>query len=811
MKEKFTVEGMTCASCQSHVEKAVRKLNGVNDVNVNLLTKTMEVDIDDESLKEKICIAVKNAGYKAFQTKEEKNEKDLSFIKLIISFIFLILLMYVSMSHMFNLPLPNFLSGLNNALVFAITQLVLTIPPIIIYRNYFISGFKNLVKLSPNMDSLICIGAVASLIYGIIAIFMINYGLNTNNYDLVSNYYHNLYFESCSMILTLVSLGKYFEERSKRKTTKALNKLMDLAPKKAIIEIDNSEKEIDVSDVKIDDVIVIRKGESIPVDGKIIYGSASLNQSNITGESIPVRKTINDEVYASTIVTSGFIKVKASKISSDSSINTIIKLVEEASSSKAPISKLVDRVSGIFVPIVMLISIITFIISMISNNGFELSFNFACSVLVVACPCALGLATPVSIMVGTGKGAECGLLIKNAEILEKAQYIKTIVLDKTGTITEGKPTVCDKISYDEKFDKIAYSLELYSEHPLADAITNYYKNQNIQSVDVNDFVSLDGRGLKGTINGETYYAGNLLLINELSLKTKELEELCDSLSLNNKTPIVFAAKDKVLGVLGITDEIKSTSIYSIKELQKLGIKVIMLTGDNNKIASSIAKKVGIDEVYAEVLPQDKQRVINSLKKDDHHLVAMIGDGVNDALALTSSDLGISVGGGSDIAKESSDIVLLRNDLLDVKNVILLSRKVFRTIKLNLFWAFFYNSIGIVLASGLFYKSFNISLNPMICSFMMSLSSVFVVLNALTINFFKIERSEIKMKEIILSIEGMMCKHCQKHIEDALSAVEGVSKVEVSLENKNAKVTCLESLDSSKLIEAVEKEGYSCNI
>ncbi len=804
MKKKFLVDGMTCANCQIHIEKAVNKLEDVNDCKVNLLTKSMEVDFNKEETNDKIIEAVKNAGYKVIISNEKK--KDYKLIKLIISFGFLIILMYVSMSHMFHFPLPNFLNGIENAVWFVLTQLLLTLPIVIIYFNYFISGYSKLFKRAPNMESLIALGVTASIIYGIVALILIIYGQNNNNMELVEKYYEKLYFESAGMILTLVSLGKYFEDKSKKKTTEALTKLMDLTPKKAIIEGNNTEKEINVEEVQVGDIIILRKGQSVPVDGEIIYGEASLNTSNITGESMPVKKNIGDNVFASTIVTSGFIKIKATQVGDNTSIANIIKLVEEASISKAPISKLVDRVSAVFVPVVLIISLMTFLISLIISKSIELSFDFACSVLVVACPCALGLATPVAIMVGTGKGAECGLLIKNAEILEKTQFIKTIVLDKTGTITEGNPKVSDVIKYDDMLEEISYSLEVLSEHPLATAIVEHFE-EHTNKKNVDNFSSIEGQGIKGIIDQKNYYAGNLTLIKELNLWTPDLEKTCDKLSLENKTPLIFASENKILGIIAITDKIKDTSIQSILELKKMGIKVVMLTGDNKKVAQSIAKLVNIDEVYADVLPQEKQKIINSLQKDNHHLVAMVGDGVNDALALTSSDLGISLGGGSDIAKESSDIVLLRNDLLDVKNVILLSKKIFRTIKFNLFWALFYNSIGIILATGIFYP--HLYLNPMICSLMMSLSSVFVVLNSLSINNFKIERSEIKMKKIVLKIEGMMCNHCVNHVETALKSVEGVNEVNVSLENKTATISCLESVDVNKLINAVIEEGYSC--
>lgn len=808
MKKKFFIEGMTCASCVSHVDKSVRNLVGVEEVNVSLMTNSMDVEFNDQCSEKQIIEAVKNAGYQAFLEKKAE-KKDNSLIKLIISFILLMLLMYVSMGHMINLPLPPFLLGHENALAFSLVQLVLTLPILIIYRHFFVNGFKRLFKLAPNMDSLIAIGSSSALIYGVFSIVMIIIGLSNNDHDILKQYHDNLYFESAAMILVLVSFGKFLEKKSKNKTTLAIKQLMDLAPKKATLLVEDEERVIPLEDVKKGDILVIKKGEIVPVDGKIIFGNASIDQSNITGESIPVSKTIGERVFSSTIVSSGYLKMEAEKVGEDTSINNIIRLVKEASDSKAPISKLVDKVSFVFVPVVMLIALVTFIVHMIISKEFEPSFNYAISVLVVACPCALGLATPVAIMVGTGKGAQCGLLIKNAEILEKAQHIKTIVLDKTGTLTEGKPRVTDVIKYDDNLLTIAYSLENYSEHPLANSITSYCENKDIELLEVNEFHSLEGRGLTGQINGVKYYAGNLLLLKEKNLLTEEIESLYDKLSLESKTPLIFMSEDKVIGIIAVCDLLKPSSIQAVNDLTKLGVEIIMLTGDNKKIASMVAKEAMIDKVYAEVFPEDKQKIVNSLKKDEHHLVAMIGDGVNDALALSSADLGISLGGGSDIAKESADIVLLRNDLLDVKNIILLSKRVFLTIKVNLFWAFFYNCIGIVLATGILYQPLGLKLNPMLSSLMMSISSLFVVLNALTINLFKTEKEKIKMKEINLSIEGMMCNHCVNHVETALKAVGGVSKVEVSLQNKSAKVVCNDYVDEEALISAVEKAGYQC--
>lgn len=818
-KVKFDIEGMTCAACQSHIQKAVSSLNGVDNCNVNLLTNSMVVEFDEKICSEEtICESVDKIGYKAFsQNSPQKNnktkEKDHDLRKLIISIVFLVLLMYISMGEMIHLPIPSIFKGEENALIYAFTQLLLVIPILIIYNNYFVSGYKKLFHLNPSMDSLIAIGASASLIYGVFAIYMIGYGLGHNELEIVHSYMHNLYFESAGMILTLVSVGKYLEKKSKKKTTVALTKLMDLAPKQATIIIDNEEKVVPIEQVNKNDIVVIKKGQAIPVDGIIIEGNASIDQSNITGESMPVYKSLNETVFSSTIITAGYIKIKASRVGEDSSINTIIKLVEEASNSKAPISKLVDKISRIFVPVIISIAILTFIISLCIGDSFELAFNFAISVLVIACPCALGLATPVAIMVGTGKGAENGLLIKNAEILEKAHLIKTIVLDKTGTITEGKPKVVDIIKLsDDDLLSIAYSIESHSEHPLANSIITYGKENNAEMLKVEDFTSLDGRGLKASINNETFYIGNLKLAEELKINTTQIDDIYQQASNEGKNPLIFIKNHQIIGLINIKDQIKEHSKQAINELHKIGINVIMLTGDNKYTANTIAKEVNIDHVYSEVYPEDKQAIINSLKKDDKHLVAMVGDGVNDALALTSADLGIAIGGGSDIALDSSDIILIRNDLIDVKNILLLSKKVINTIRGNLFWAFFYNCIGVVLASGIFYHPFGIKLNPMIGSLAMSLSSVFVVLNALTINLFKPQKfnkkEEIKMEqELVLNVKGMMCNHCKTHVEKACLSCSNVTKAEVSLEKGNVTVHYTNPIDINQIKNAIVEAGY----
>ena len=809
IKEKYIVEGMTCAACSAHVDKAVNSLDGIISCTVNLLSNNMEVEYDEAKCSSSdIIMSVTKAGYKAYLPNAKKEisvEKDHKLTKLISSFIILIILMYVSMGHMVKLPLPNFL---DNPINFAFTQFILTLPILYIYRNYFISGYKKLWKRNPNMDSLISLGATASVLYGVIAIYMMGYGLATNNQDLVARYHHNLYFESAGMILTLVSLGKYFESLSKKKTTNAIGHLMDLAPKMATIIKDEKEKLVNVNDVNVGDTLICKRGEIIPVDGVIVDGAASIGEANITGESIPVYKRVNDEVFSATTIETGYIKIKATKVKEDTSIATIIRLVEEASNSKAPISKLADKVSGIFVPIIMSIAIITFILNLLFNRGFELAFNFGISVLVIACPCALGLATPVAIMVGTGKGAEAGLIIKNAEILEKAHLIKTVVFDKTGTITVGKPEVNETIFYDDKALEIAYSLEAMSEHPLALSVINYAMDKGVKKGNVSNYEFLDGLGLKGEINGVTYYIGNTRLANELGINLDSEMKLINKLSSNGNTVLLVCEKERILGVFGIKDKVKETSKEAISLLKKQGVNVVMLTGDNKLTAEAIASEVGVNEVIAEVLPTDKNDVINSLKKDDKNLVAMVGDGVNDALALTTADLGIAIGAGSDVAIDSSDIVLLRNDLLDVLNVINLSKRVLNTIKGNLFWAFFYNCIGVILATGLLYPT--IKLNPMVGSLAMSFSSVFVVLNALTINLFKIKREkkeEVKMNSITIGVGGMMCKHCKAHVEEACKKVSNVIDAVASLEDKNVTVTYQGEINVEAIKESIKQAGY----
>ena len=817
MKQKFNVEGMTCSACSVHVDKAVRKLDGVIDCNVNLLSNTMEVEYDESKVNNSdIEKAVKDAGYIAYTNiLKQSKKKDTALIKLIICFSLLVILMYITMGHMVGLHLPDFLSGTSNALRYASVQLILIIPILIIYNRFFVSGYKKLFKGAPNMDSLIALGATASIIYGLFAMIRMYQGLQVLDFALVDEYRKNLYFESAGMILTLVSFGKYLESMSKKKTTNAITKLIGLAPKTARVLINEEEVVIDAKDVKVDDIVIVKKGDLVPVDGVVIDGSASIEEANITGESMPVLKNKKDLVYSSTTCSAGYLKIKAVKVGEDTSISNIIKLVEEASNSKAPISKLVDKIAGIFVPVIISISIITLIVSYLILKDFELSFNFAISVLVIACPCALGLATPVAIMVGTGKGAENGLLIKNAEILEKAHLVKTVVLDKTGTITEGKPKVVDYIIIDKTVDvlAVAYTLEIMSEHPLASAICDFARLKYSDIYECEKYHQIDGFGICGVIDNDEYYIGNDKIFKEYNIVDNEIIHKINMLSKEGKTVLVVIKNKEVIGLFAIKDQVKPTSYQAVKALMGIGIKVVMLTGDNIATANVIAEEVGIENVIAGVFPIDKQTIIKEEMNCCSGLVAMVGDGVNDALALTTADLGIAIGGGSDVALESSDIVLLRNDLLDVLNVINLSKRVLNTIKGNLFWAFFYNCIGIILATGLLY-GIGIKLNPMIGSLAMSCSSVFVVCNALTINFFKVEKVDkeltnikLDIKKVTLNVKGMMCEHCVKHVKDACEKVSGVSSATPSLDNKNVVIEYVGILNIELIIENITKAGY----
>ena len=878
MKERFDVTGMTCSACSSHVEKSVSKLTGVENVSVNLLTNSMQVEFDENKLDTAgIIKAVEDAGYGA-EVKDghaksgtktsgqsdsqennglsavEQNVKNMK-KRLIVSLIFWIPLMYVSMGHMIyqwlNIPMPpftmNFLHGNENAITYAFTQFLLLLPILIANQKYFKNGFKTLWHRSPNMDSLIAIGAGAAILYGIFAIYRIGYAMGHGDMAVVHQYAHDLYFESAGTILTLITIGKYLETKSKGKTSEAITKLLNLAPKTVTVVRDGVEQVFDATDVEKGEIFLVKPGESVAVDGIVLEGKSSFDESAITGESIPVPKQEGDTIVSASMNKSGLIRAKATKVGEDTTIAQIIRLVEEASSSKAPIAKVADKIAGVFVPTVITIALITGIIWLISGATFEFAMSTAIAVLVISCPCALGLATPVAIMVGTGKGAENGILIKSGDALETAHQIDTVVLDKTGTITQGKPVVTDiicaagKSAAKTQLLQIAGSLEKGSEHPLAEAIVNYCVTNNISLEKVTDFIALFGKGIEGTVSGTHYYAGNENMMEEkgISLSAEQKNQIRE-LAKQGRTPLLFADENQFLGIVAVADVVKPTSKEAVQKFRDYGIHVIMLTGDNEVTAQAIKEQVGIDEVIAGVLPTQKEEKISALKQAGHK-VAMIGDGVNDAPALASADVGIAIGAGTDVAIESADIVLMKNDLLDAVGAVKLSKAVIRNIKENLFWAFFYNSIGIPLAAGVLYPLFQIKLNPMFGAAAMSLSSVCVVSNALRLRWVKLHDTKKTQSEphqdvaastiadinqhnaldnnikstnndkgestmtTTISIEGMMCAHCQAHVEKALKEVAGVTEVTVSLENKNAVVTGDAYVEALK--QAVVDAGY----
>lgn len=844
--EQYDVTGMTCAACSARVEKSVKHLEGVRAVSVNLLKNSMVVDYDERACNSsEIVAAVENAGYGAAPKTEEKGkskesrnsasldarkEYEVMRKRVILSFVFTIPLFYISMGHMMGWPLPSIFLGLENSMIYAFTLFLLLLPVVIINSKYFKNGFKTLLHGSPNMDSLIALGSGASLVYGIYALYKIAFGFGHGDMAMVSQFTHDLYFEGAGTILTLITLGKFFEARAKGKTTDAISKLLDLAPKSATVIREGSEVVVPVEDVEKGDVLIVKAGESVPVDGVIIEGHASIDESAITGESIPVDKQINDKVIGATINRSGYFKMQATKVGDETALASIIRLVDEATSSKAPIAKLADRVAGVFVPVVIVIALSAAIIWLIVGASFEFALTIAVSVLVVSCPCALGLATPTAIMVGTGRGASNGILIKSAEALETAHSVKTVVLDKTGTITEGKPKVTDieclgKCSLDYLLT-IAGSLEKLSEHPLSKAIVEEAERKKCSYLPVSDFTQIPGGGIKGIIDGKTCLAGNMRMMHAFALSDEKMDELQDRAAEEGKIPLFFAVEGRLIGMIAVSDTIKSTSRDAISSLKEMGIEVVMLTGDHKKTAEAIRRKVGVDRVIAEVLPEDKEAEIRKIQKSGR-TVAMVGDGINDAPALARSDVGIAIGAGTDVAMESADIVLMKSDLMDVVTAIELSKATIKNIKENLFWAFFYNVIGIPIAAGCYYAAFGLKMNPMVAALAMSFSSVFVVSNALRLRFFKpslhsgasrsesccdddkennILEGDIKMKKE-LSIEGMMCQNCVRHVEKALKAVDGVEDVVVSLEDKKATVTASENVTEAILESAVTEEGY----
>lgn len=864
MKQKFDVTGMSCASCSAHVEKSVSKVAGVQEVQVNLLTNSMTVVYDDSVTSSgEIVSAVEKAGYGACPIQRQassqahssllvsredpalKEQKEMK-RRLIISLVFLIPLFYLSMGHMMGLPIPWFFQGEENALAFAFTQLLLCLPIALVNRHYFTGGFAALWHRSPNMDSLIGIGSAAALVYGVWAIYQIGFGLGHGDLHLVHEYSMDLYFESAGMILTLITVGKYLESRAKGKTSQAITKLINLAPKTAVRLTDGVEQEIPLEMVQAGDILAVKPGQSIPTDGRVAEGLSAVDESAITGESIPVEKQPGDPVTGGSINQSGYLKIEATKVGGDTTLAQIIHLVEEASSSKAPISKLADRVSGVFVPIVISIAVLAIIVWLLVGEPFSFALSIGISVLVISCPCALGLATPTAIMVGTGKGAENGILIKSAEALEVAHSVGAVVLDKTGTITEGKPHVTDLVDVGRvpNLLQLAASLEKNSEHPLAAAIVAEAQKQNLSLLPVEDFVSEPGKGIRGRIKGKIYLAGNQKIIEENGVDIRALERPAARLAEEGKTPMFFAQDGQAIGIIAAADIIKPTSAQAVAEWKAMGIDVVMLTGDNERTAAAIQKQVGITRVVAQVMPQDKEKEVRAIQQSGKK-VAMVGDGINDAPALTAADVGIAIGAGTDIAIESADIVLMKSDLMDAVTAIQLSKATLRNIKENLFWALFYNSLGIPLACGVFFSLLGWKLNPMFAAAAMSLSSVFVVSNALRLKFFrpkfsapaagavnekaskgihvenlilpkpeelqnqlenKENKGEFAMTEKIMKIEGMACGHCSARVEKALNAIDGVSAT-VDLEAKTASITLTKPVDDQVLIKAVTDAGY----
>lgn len=849
-KELFNITGMTCAGCSARVEKTVAGLEGVQQAAVNLLTNSMEVRFDEGVLTaQDIIKAVEKTGYgasvkgkesaspKAKETAAEAEVKNAK-IRLVWSVIFLAPLFYISMGHMAGLPIPSFLHGTENALSFAFTQFLLTVPIVFINFHYFKNGFKNLFRLSPNMDSLIAIGASAAVVYGIVAIYRISWGMGHDDMHLVHQYSMDLYFESAGTILTLITLGKLLESKAKRKTTDAITGLINLRPQTAVVIRDGKQTEVPIDQVAAGDIVAVKQGGAVPVDGIIVSGSCTVDESIITGESMPVEKQTGDSVIGAAINLSGYAEVRATKVGQDSTLNQIIKLVEEASATKAPVARLADKISGVFVPVVITIAVVAAVVWLLLGYGTEFALSTGIAVLVISCPCALGLATPTAIMTGTGRGAQMGILIKSAEALETAGHIDTVVLDKTGTITEGKPRVTDIIPLSADKQELlsaALAVESLSEHPLARAVVEYAKKTDCKELKAEGFVSCGGKGVLAEVQGKTVYAGNIRLMQEKGIDVFEQRQTIDALAQQGKTPLFFAKNKSIMGIIAVADVVKETSAAAVKELKDMNIDVVMLTGDNKATAKAIGDSCGIDNVVAEVLPQDKEQQVRQLQQSGYR-VAMVGDGINDAPALAKADVGVAIGAGTDIAIDSADVVLVKSSLLDIVKLIQLSRATMRNIKENLFWALIYNTIGIPLAAGVFFSLLGWRLNPMYGAAAMCFSSVCVVLNALRLRTFKprlkysAEKAacgrsvdgnpecglggteenlthnnteDTAMTKTVI-IDGMRCSHCSGRVQQALNSLPGV-KAEVSLDKKCAVVTG--SADNEEIKKAVENAGY----
>ncbi len=821
---------MSCASCSAHVEKAVGGVSGVSQVAVSLLTNSMTVEYDESRTNAAAIVrAVENAGYGASPEGGEKKsggetaqaaaDAASASVKrrLIVSFTFLIPLFYLSMGHMMGWPLPGIFLGHENALIFAFTQLLLCLPIVAVNHKYFTGGYKALWHRAPNMDSLIAIGSSAAIVYGIWAIYCIGWGLGHGDMEMVHSYSMDLYFETSGMILALITLGKFLEARSKGKTSEAISKLIALTPKTAFVERDGKETEIPAEDVVPGDTVVIRPGARVPVDGVVCEGSSSVDESALTGESIPVEKQPGDKLTGGTINKAGFLKMQARKVGNDTALAQIIRLVEEAASSKAPIAKLADRVSGVFVPVVIGIAILATIVWLLVGKGVAFAISIGIAVLVISCPCALGLATPTAIMVGTGKGAENGILIKSGEALETAHLVDTVVLDKTGTVTEGAPRVTDLLPLEmapEEFLRLAAAMESRSEHPLAEAVVRAAEEKGLDLPEVSAFRSIPGRGIEAEVGGRRYFAGNLALMEEQGVDLKDTGSRAEELAGEGKTVLYFADEAAVLGLIAAADTIKPTSAEAVAEMKALGLQVVMLTGDSPRTAEAIRKQAGIETVVAGVLPDGKEQEIRRLQEQGRK-VAMVGDGVNDAPALARADVGMAIGAGTDVAIESADIVLMKSDLRDVATAVRLSRAVIRNIKENLFWALCYNSLGIPLAAGVFYAALHWKLNPMFGAAAMSLSSVCVVTNALRLRFFKADHKPVPAepraaapageREVVLHISGMMCGHCTGRVTKALEDLG--AQAEVTLEPGMARVKAPAAVSDKALQKAVEDAGY----
>ena len=828
--ERYNVSGMSCAACSSRVEKAVSSLPGINSCNVSLLTNSMTVEGNADSRD--IIAAVEKAGYKARLEKEQEGregkdsfspDEETAKLKrrLTASLVFLVILMYFSMGHMmWGWPIPRFMEG--NHIAMGLLQLILTAAVMVINQKFFISGFKGLIHRAPNMDTLVAIGAAAAFIYSTAALFLMTDAQLEGDISSVEGYMHEFYFESAAMILTLITVGKMLEARSKGKTTDAIRRLMSLAPEKATVIRGDREVIVPVAQVKKGDIFVLRPGERVPVDGTIVEGKSAIDESALTGESIPAEKGEGDSVSAATINTSGYLKCRAVRVGEDTTLAQIVRLVSDAAATKAPVAKIADKVSGIFVPAVMAISLLTLAVWLAAGQSMGFALARGISVLVISCPCALGLATPVAIMAGSGKGARSGILFKTAAAMEETGKIQIVALDKTGTVTKGHPEVADIVTaesvHEEQLLRLAFDLESRSEHPLAVAIVEEASRRGMEAAEVSEFEALPGRGLVAVREGRVIAGGNLQFISSKAEVTENISAEARRISSQGKTPLFFSEDGKMIGMIAVADSIKEDSHKAVEELENMGIKVVMLTGDNEAAARSIGEKAGISRVIAQVLPSEKEKVIRTLQKQGK--TAMVGDGINDAPALTRADVGIAIGAGTDIAVDAADVVLMKNSLRDVPAAIRLSRSALKIIHENLFWAFIYNVVGIPLAAGVFISALGWQLNPMFAAAAMSLSSFCVVTNALRLNLVNVyderkdhkiksrkKRKEDKLMEKTMKIEGMMCGHCEATVKKTLEGIEGVESAEVSHEKGTAVVICSSELENEVLRQAVEEQNY----